>query len=276
MPELPEVETIKTQLNKSLTGLVFNRLEMLDKKAARFVDSKSLQKIIGVKIKRVKRRAKILLLEFNNNYCLVFHLKMTGQIILNNSGINYLPNKHTRLILYFSKQKKIYFQDLRKFGWVKILYNKNLDSNLLNHILGPEPFDKSFSLEYFSKELGKTKKPIKTFLLDQTKIAGIGNIYANEALFVAKIYPGLSSNKLNERQIKKLHQAIKKVLAKGIELKGASDQDYLDAHGNKGEYQKHFLVYKRKGENCKFCKKPIKRIALGGRGTFYCSQCQRI
>lgn len=270
MPELPEVETIKRQLSKFLPGLTLKQLELLDDKAGRFLTQKDLNKILKTKVKAIERRAKILLLRFVNDHYLAVHLKMTGQIILKSDNTKHLPNKHTRAVLYFSQDKTVYFQDLRKFGWLKIISCQQL----LAEKLGPEPLGKDFTLQYFVKILKNSRRPIKILLLDQNKIAGIGNIYANEALFLAGVNPQQQANKLNHSQANKLFQQIILVLKKGIDLGGASDSDYLNAYGGKGKYQEHFLVYRRQNKPCLNCQTMISRISLGGRGTFYCSACQ--
>ena len=271
MPELPEVETIKRQLGKFLPGLTLRKLDFLDDKASRFIEKDKLSKILNAEIKGVARRAKMLLLEFSNNYYLAFHLKMTGQIILKSDSTKHLPNKHTRAVLYFSQNKTVYFQDLRKFGWLKIISHQTL----MAEKLGPEPLGKEFTLFYLEKILEKSSRPIKVYLLDQTKVAGLGNIYANEALFLAGINPCLPANKLSRQQARKLYKQIIFVLKKGIDLGGASDSDYLNAYGGKGKYQEHFLVYRQQDKPCLNCQTMIKRISLGGRGTFYCPQCQK-
>ncbi|OGK64713.1 DNA-formamidopyrimidine glycosylase [Candidatus Roizmanbacteria bacterium RIFOXYB2_FULL_41_10] len=271
MPELPEVETIKRQLATHLPGLSLIKLEFLDAKTGRFIDQKELVHIIGKKIRALKRRAKILLLEFENGYYLAIHLKMTGQIILKGEHTKHLPNKHTRAVLYFQKGKTIYFQDLRKFGWLKITNRQKL----MAEKLGPEPFGPEFTLSYLQDRLKKSNRPIKIFLLDQSQIAGIGNIYANEALFLAKIRPQTRAKEISLNKAKILYQQILAVLKKGIELGGASDSDYLNAYGSRGQYQEHFLVYRRQGQPCPNCQALIKRISLGGRGSFYCPQCQK-
>jgi len=274
MPELPEVEIIRSQLNRHLPGLTLKQIEFLDPKAKRYIEKARAAKIIGQAVVEVGRRGKILTIKFANNYYLVFHLKMTGQVILRNAQVDYLPNKHTRAILYFSKKEVIFFQDLRRFGWLKILKPEELSTKLLKEKYGPDPLGANFTLAYFQSQLAKTQKPIKVFLMDQSKIAGIGNIYANEALFLAKINPQKKANKLTKKEAERLFKQIKFVLQKGIDLGGASDNAYLNAYGKKGKYQKHFLVYRRQGQPCFNCKTKIKRIVVGGRGTFYCPKCQ--
>jgi len=164
------------------------------------------------------------------------------------------------------------FCDLRKFGWIKLVGNKKQLGRILSEF-GPEPLD-DLDFGTFKKILTSTRRPVKILLMDQKKISGVGNIYANDALFLARIDPRRPANKVTEKEAKKLFQAIEKVLKAGIKYRGASDQYYLDALGHKGSYQDHFLVYGRDGKKCFGCQGKIKRIKIGGRGTFYCPVCQ--
>ncbi len=275
MPELPEVETIKRQLGNRLPGHALSGLNILDEKAGRYLKAGDIGRAVGQRVERVDRRAKVLLLHFDNGYVLAFHLKMTGQVILGNPNTGHLPDKHTRVILNFSGGTVIFFQDQRKFGWLKIIPAKALAQGLFKDRLGPEPFDTLFTVSYFQKELARSRLPVKLYLLDQRKIAGVGNIYANEALFLAKIHPTTVSRSLSNAQSRALHRRLLEVLEKGIRLGGASDNSYLNAFGEKGEYQNHFLVYRRQNQPCPVCGTPITRITLGGRGTYLCPKCQK-
>jgi len=280
MPELPEVETIKRGLEKKIVGLTIKSVEVFTSKS--FQGDKG--KIIPKKIIGIIRRAKILIIEFRDNYLLV-HLKMTGQLIFrkfsmtNNQfsiktkryDVGELPNKYTRVIIEFNNKDKLYFNDLRKFGWMKIV--KNLD----NLKLGPEPLEKEFTFEYFKKMLKKSRRPIKIIIMDQQNLSGVGNIYATEALFYAQIYPGKPANSLSDIEILRLRKSIIKVLKMGIANLGSSSKDeaFRDIEGNKGSMQKHFAVYEREGLDCPGCKGKIKKIKLGGRGTYFCVNCQK-
>jgi len=279
MPELPEVETIRRQLNDFLPGKKLTAYKILDPKFKRYLDQKRLRECKNKKIVKVERIAKVLLIRFENNLYLAFHLKMTGQVILWDKKIEKkreeLPNKHTRVILNFSQGLVIYFQDMRRFGWIKVLTKKELQTNLLKEKIGPEPFSKKFTRLYFYKQTQKSNQAIKLLLLDQKKIAGIGNIYANEALYLAGVQPQRKANQLTLKEKKAVYKTSKSVLRKGIKYGGASDNAYLNAFGEKGEYQEHFLVYRRDGKKCRKCNNKIKRIKLGGRGTFYCPTCQK-
>lgn len=281
MPELPEVETIRIQLNQVLKGLRIAGVEVL--KAKSFQGDK--REIIGKKIVGVERRAKIILIQLSGDYCLAIHLKLTGQLIYKKSKIQVksqkagpyeigtLPNKYTRVIINFTDGSKLYFNDLRIFGWVKVV-------NRLPELekLGPEANDeKTFSLVYFKQILSRSKKPVKLVIMDQEKLAGVGNIYANEALFIAGIDPRRPANSLTMGDIKILRYSILRILRDAIKHKGTSDTDeaYRQISGEKGNFQNFLQVYGRAGQKCPKCSGVIKRIKIGGRGTFYCPACQR-
>ncbi len=295
MPELPEVETIRLQLDKLLLNKTITAVSVLSPR--NFIGDK--KNLIGRKILSVKRRAKVILMELNNGDYLAVHLKMTGQLIYrekekislgkDNCGrydVSVLPNNYTRVIISLNKGK-LYFNDLRKFGWMKVLKISNFKFQISNSgqqkldkiaggSYGPEPFDKGFTEEYLQNIFAKTSRPIKLILLDQEKIAGIGNIYASEVLFKAGILPMKPAKKLGDKDIKILREAVIKILTKAIKQKGTSDKDeaYRQSNGEKGNYQNYLKVYGRNNEKCPKCHGIIKRIKIGGRGTFYCPQCQ--
>lgn len=274
MPELPEVETIKRQLTKHLPGLTLEKVLVHEPKLRTFLDPAELTQVIGQRLAAVERRAKVLLWRFENNHYLAFHLKMTGQVVISNRQFHNTPGPSNRATLIFSDQTEIYFRDWRKFGWIKVLKAEQLSQELFRQALGPEPFSSEFTVEYFQSILNRSNKPIKVLLLEQSLIAGIGNIYANEALFLAGIDPRRRSRDLKPNETAKLYQTIKEVLEKGINLGGASDNSYLNAYGRQGQYQNHFLVYRRQNRPCVNCQHSIVRVTLGGRGTFYCPHCQ--
>ena len=281
MPELPEVETIKLQLNSILPGLVIKEIEILSPKS--FGGEK--KEIVGKKITGIQRFGKMLVIGLDNGLSLGIHLKMTGRLIyrgnkqpknlqIGDPKIQKLPSKHTRVVIHFTNGDRLYFNDLRKFGWMRVL--DSIKREALSGKLGIEPFTKNYTLENFQKVLGKSKKPIKLLLMDQEKIAGVGNIYANEALFCTRISPKTPANQLKSDQVKKLFDCISRVLKNGIKWRGASDDAYLDAFGQKGEVQKHFLVYDQKGKSCSNeCGGKIEKIMLSGRGTYFCQICQK-
>lgn len=267
MPELPEVETISSQLNRALKGLVVRQVQVLSPK--NFIGKP--KDLMGQEITGVDRRAKMIIIRLANGQCLAVHLKLTGQLIY---APRQLPNKFTRVIIEFNDGSRLFFNDIRKFGWLRIACEKELQTEKL----GPEANnEKTFSLGYFEGILGRSRKPVKQVLLDQEKVAGIGNIYANEALFLAGILPSRPANSLKEDETKRLRDSILKVLKEAIKHKGTSDRDeaYRQITGEKGRHQNYLRVYGRKGQPCRKCKGLIKRIAIGGRGTFFCPACQR-
>ncbi len=284
MPELPEVETIRRQLEKAILNKKITKIEVLSRK--QFPQSPKL--VLNEKIIGVERRAKILIFRLSHGKNLVAHLKLTGQFIwiphppaggknrvklkktIQTIG-KYLPSKSTRVIVTIGKGK-LFFNEMRKFGWIKLLNNEQLDKELKRY--GIEPFKIGFTLANFEKSLTNTKRPIKTVLLDQEKVAGIGNIYANESLYLARINPLIQSNQLKKEQIKSLRNNLLKVLRLGLKYGGASDEYYLHPDTSKGTYQNHFLIYGKAGKSCKKCGSVIKRISLGGRGTYFCPRCQ--
>lgn len=281
MPELPEVETLRLQLTKLLIGQVIKSIQILNRKS--FTGETRL--ILGAKIENIRRFAKILVIDLANDYSLAIHLKLTGQLIyrggkqpknlqISDPLLVRLPNKHTRVVINFTSGDILYFNDLRIFGWMKVVKRQNISD--LTGKLGPEPL-KDLNLKGFKKILGSSKKPIKLILMDQEKIAGVGNIYANEALFLAKIHPKTSANKISEHAAEILFDKLLEVLKEGIKWGGASENNFRDALGRKGWLQEHFYVYSKKGEACpNRCKGKIERITLGGRGTFFCPSCQKL
>ena len=283
MPELPEVETVKKELAKRIIGQKIVQVKILEKK--QFFGDPEL--IIDQKIVKLWRRAKILAVDING-LTLLIHLKMTGQIIyLSNKkklisvghplpfGPDQLPNKMTRIIIGLDDGSRLFFNDSRKFGWLKVLTKKQAESELSS--LGPEPLGKDFTLKYFINSLKKTRRTVKTVLLDQAVVAGIGNIYANEALFEAEIDPRRQANSLSDQEIAKLHQAIKRILLEAINYGGtsAADQAYIKPDTSPGRYQEKLRVYQRNGQKCYRCGGIIARFNQNGRSTFWCPGCQK-
>ena len=274
MPELPEVETIRRDLSKLIVGKKILGLKTNTPKQVQPSLAVVKKAVVGAKIKDIKRRAKLLLIYLDNGKVLVVHLKLTGRLLVREKDDP--QDDWQRIVFSLSGNKELRFADLRKFGWIKLVENeKELDKLLVG--FGPEPLD-SLSLEEFRKIVSSSSRPIKVLLMDQTKIAGVGNIYASDALFLAKIHPARPAKDLSPSEQEKLFEAIKKVLKAGIRYRGASDQYYLDALGHKGKYQEHFLIYGREEKKClrKGCSGVIKKIKLAGRGTYFCSHCQRL
>jgi len=270
MPELPEVETIKRDLSRLIVGKEILNLWTNTPKQIRPSLSLVKKAVVGKKIRKIARRAKLIQIFLNDGQVLVIHLKLTGRLLYREKTAK--PDDWVRVLISLSGGKEIRFADLRKFGWIKLIKNKEGLKKLLSEF-GPEPLN-DLDFKTFKKILASTSRAVKIVLMDQKKISGIGNIYASEALFLARIDPRRSANKLTEKETKKLYQAIERVLRAGIKYRGASDQYYLDALGHKGSYQDHFLVYGRTGQKCFGCQGRVKRLVVGGRGTFYCPHCQ--
>ncbi|MBI2458998.1 MAG: bifunctional DNA-formamidopyrimidine glycosylase/DNA-(apurinic or apyrimidinic site) lyase [Parcubacteria group bacterium] len=291
MPELPEVETIVRDLNNQLKNKKILAIESRDKKVWQ-VAAGELKNILGKKINAVKRRAKMIVIDLGERY-LIMHLKMTGQLVYKNKVSliaggqptrlpdgqvrgegKELPNRFTRVIFKFNDRSALYFNDVRRFGWIKLAARDKFIE--FNGSLGLEPLSSDFTLEYFNKILSpRPKTSIKQALLEQKYIAGIGNIYADEALFAAGIKPFRRVKTLKPAEIKKLWLAIPKVLRSAIKHRGTSFNDYVDAQGETGNFIKYLKVYGRAREDCKNCGQPVKKIKLGGRGTHWCDNCQK-
>lgn len=271
MPELPEVETIRRDLNRLIVGKKILDITTDSAKQVKPSLAKVKKAVVGTKIKKIERRAKLLQIFLSNGQILAIHLKLTGRLLVRKKKTP--KDNWQHVIISLSGNKELRFADLRKFGWIKLIKNQKELKKLLAEF-GPEPMD-DLTLKLFQKVLASSRRAIKLVLLDQKKISGIGNIYANDALFLARIDPRRPANKVSEKEAKRLLQTIEKVLKAGIRYRGASDQYYLDALGHKGSYQDHFLVYGRTGKKCFNCKGEIKKIKLGGRGTFYCPKCQQ-
>lgn len=295
MPELPEVETIRRDLESSLLGCKLVSSEIIFEKTARNGAAFFENALVGKKLKSVSRRGKLLILQFAPDIFLLVHLKMTGQLIYikgnkkiagghslsKKSENNFLssiggtlPNKHTRAIFSFAGGGKLFFNDLRKFGYLKIVDKKEL-ALILETNYGPEPLEAALNFSYLSKILKGKKTKIKALLLDQKLVSGLGNIYVDEALFAAGILPQRQAETLNEEEIKKLLKAINSIIKKAILHRGTTFSDYRDSEGKKGNFSKFLQVYGRGKELCKKCGKPLHKTKIAGRGSHYCLNCQK-
>ncbi len=274
MPELPEVQTIVNQLNQTVVG---NRIEAADVLFAKPLNVSAAdfkKKTEGVKFQKFLRRAKLIIAVFSSGFCAVFHLKLTGRLLLLKESDSI--SKHSHLVFHLDGGRKLVFEDFRKFGYVKLLKSDELEDLFKKEKFGPEPLDKSFTLEKFKELL--SKKPnakIKPLLMDQTFVAGVGNIYAQESCFCAKILPTRKIGTLADNEISDLYHCLLKILETAIVKKGSSVDAYLTIYGKEGEYVPLLKVYGRGGEKCLRCGATLKEIRLGGRGTVYCSKCQK-
>lgn len=283
MPELPEVETIREGLSKKIIGKSIINIKVLNKKS---FDGK-IEDVMGAKIIDIQRRAKLIRIKLDNDLNLLFHLKLTGQLIVINHNERFagghpshdwhakLPNTNTRIIFDFSDNIKLFFNDLRKFGWCKVLKNDAI-AEIFNKEFGLEPFSKDFQIEYLLQKVKKIpNRTIKQFLMDQKIIAGIGNIYADEILFESGIMPTRKVKDLKLSEWQKIHKNILEVLKLGIKYGGTTDSDYVRSDGSKGGMQNYLKVYHRTGKKCFNCSGVVKRMTIGGRGTHYCPVCQK-
>lgn len=279
MPELPEVETVRRGLNNLTLQQPIQGGEVLLPRTLAYPPeiAEFWQGIIGVAIAKWHRRGKYLLAELesdSNPSWLGVHLRMTGQLLWLSQDSPL--HKHTRIRLFFPDNQELRFVDTRTFGKVWYCPPKTELTSVITGLskLGPEPFADDFSLEYFSQKLRNRRRQIKTLLLDQAIVAGIGNIYADEALFISGILPHTVASDLKPQQIKKLHQGIIDVLQTSIDKGGTTFSDFLNLLGVSGNYGDAALVYGRQNQPCKVCQTPIKKIKLAGRSAHYCPQCQ--
>ncbi len=287
MPELPEVETIKLELERPIKNKKITSVEIRLTKEVKNSKSEFLKKVQGVMVKNVRRRAKTLIFDLDNGHHLVFHLKLTGQLIYRDKAgklgggghpiqpdLEKLPNKYSHVIFNFSDGSRLFFNDLRQFGWVKLVNDDELAEMALE--FGPEPLDKNFTFGKFKEIISKKKfTAIKPLLMDQKFLTGLGNIYAQEAVFCAGILPTRAVNKINESELKKLYQCLQKILKFAITKKGTSVDAYVDVFGRAGSMAAYLKVYGRVGEQCRRCGAIIKAIKQGSRTTCYCPKCQR-
>ena len=272
MPELPEVETIVRTLAPAVRGRVVADVELLYRPLLRAGGRKSLDALRGRRILNVRRRGKLLLLELEGGRTLVFHLKMTGQFLIVGAGEPL--DKHTRLVIRFEDGvNEVRFRDVRKFGFLLCLEGEPEAVCAELAGLGPEPLE--VELSEFESILRARRGRIKSLLLDQRRLAGIGNIYADEMLFEARIHPETAASSIRRDRVERLCKAMKRVLASAIEAKGSTLQDYRDAEGQAGSFQFSHQVYDRTGEPCVACGTLIKMKRVGGRSSHFCPKCQR-
>lgn len=270
MPELPEVETIRKGLQKFLVGHVIERIGI---RMAKMFHGEA-ENCIGAKIVAARRFGKGLVIDLSNGYSIAIHVKMTGQLLYYRRPVKDL-DKHVHVIFHLDNNSLLIYRDMRQFGWVHIVKTEGVSALPFFKSLGKEPL-KDLTREHFSEILKKSRMPIKSLLMDQRKIAGVGNIYANDALYLARIYPTRPASSLSSEESTQLFTAVENVLKKGIKAGGASEWHYMDVLGRKGKYQNFFLVYRKNGKPCKRCGTLIESIRLGGRGTFYCPTCQKV
>ena len=270
MPELPEVETVKNQLAPHIIGHTIAKVTLLWDRMVKGQDPAEFLKLVaGQNILDMTRQGKYMIVHLGSGNKLIIHLKMTGSLLLGKADSE-VP-QYTRAIIHLDDGQNVFFRDPRKFGVLKLIKNtKEIDAKL-----GPDPLEKEFTLKYFTEGLSKRTAPIKAFILEQKFIAGVGNMYADEALFLARIDPRRASNTLKKTEIKRLFDAIHEVLIAGLKYGGASVVTYYHPDGSVGTAHQHFNVAHNQKKECPVCGGPIERVVVRGRGSYYCPKCQK-
>jgi len=269
MPELPEVETVKNELLPHVIGRIITGITPFWEGIVREPSFEEFcSRIIGQKITGITRHGKYLFFSLSSDDLLIIHLKMTGSLIIGQNSSE--PPKHTRAIIHLDNDTSIFFRDPRKFGLMRLVRDKD---SVINK-LGPEPLEDDFTLQVLARLLARRKAPIKALLTDQALIAGIGNMYADEALFAARIHPLRSGESLTPEEIERLYHAIRRILWSAIDNKGASVANYFRPDGTPGTAHFEFKVAHGTGKYCANCGSPITRIVVRNRGTYFCPRCQ--
>jgi len=289
MPELPEVEVVKRSLTRKVQNLIIQKVNIKDSKLRYHIDKNKFRKITGLRIKKIERKSKFLLFFLSKNFIMMVHLGMTGKFFfvdrkntkLKTSfyyNIDYKKEqKYDRVEFILNKNQKLIYNDVRKFGFIKLLSNKEYKDNFHLIHLGPEPLKNTFNYTYFKNYIKGRSRVIKDILMDQKFVSGLGNIYANEILFLSKVKPSRKVKNLKEFELKKIINFTKEVLKNAIELGGSSIKDFSSSNGKKGSFQQHFNVYGKKGATCTntTCRSIIVKSSISNRSTFFCDNCQK-
>lgn len=273
MPELPEVETIRTDLQKVLVGEKITKIEYKIPKMLQPSPKKFLDGVVGKEVLSFSRVAKLLLMHFKEGGTVALHLKLSGRLFIRSKSDP--EEKYTYVVFNFDNNLQLRFSEMRKFGYVKYVCDDN-EVDVIKKGYGPEPLTKHFTAEYLNGVLKKTTRAIKVVIMDQKKIGGIGNIYADEALWYAKIHPERKANSLSKAEVKALFKNINLVIKQGIQDRGTTVDSYVDAYGAKGSHSQRLQVFRRDKQPCPRCGTIIKKIRVGGRGTHFCPTCQTI
>ncbi len=287
MPELPEVETVRRGLSELIIGKHVARTENDTPKSFPNALADVNQFLVSAGIVAIRRRAKVLMIDLSTEYSLVIHLKMTGQLVYvdkdarfgaghpNDSLVNTLPDKSTRVTVEFTDGSKLFFNDQRKFGWVKLMPTVEIPNLPFMKKVGPEPLELDFTPKQFANRFtrrGRTN--IKAAILDQSVVAGVGNIYADESLWGAKIHPQRLVQTITAVEFKKLYTELRQVMNLSIEKGGSSNRNYVNAEGKRGSYMDFARVFRREGLPCPRCGTTIEKLRVAGRGTHICPYCQ--
>ena len=273
MPELPEVETVRTGLAPVLTGRRFDRVEIRDTRLVRpFEPAAVAAELEGERVEAIERRGKYLVVRFESGRALLIHLRMTGSLRHAPAGTA-ADDPHCRAVVRLDDGSDVIYRDVRRFGTWLLVDAEELDPYLAAR-LGGEPLERTFTARRLGARLEQRRAPVKAVLLDQRTIAGMGNIYADEALWRARIHPLREARSLDAEEIKRLTRGVKDALRAGIARQGATLRDYAQPDGRRGRMQHEFKVYGRGGEPCDHCGTPIEKTRVAGRGTWYCPRCQ--
>jgi len=287
MPELPEVETVRRGLSKLIIGRTIMAAQTDNPKSFPNARGQVEAFLLGAKVTDIRRRAKVLMIDLSTNYTLVTHLKMTGQLVYRgekvfgaghptDSLIGELPDKSTRVTLQFTDESKLFFNDQRKFGWMKLIPTDEVAELPFMQKVGPEPLDDYFTPKQFTERFTRrSRTSIKAALLDQTVIAGVGNIYADESLWGAKIHPQRQVNTITPAESEALYIELRLVMNLAIDKGGSTDKNYVNAEGKRGSYMDFARVFRREGLACPRCGTTIIKLKVAGRGTHICPHCQR-
>jgi len=272
VPELPEVEVVRRRLLTCLPGLVVRDVRVHDATVCDLPEDELRRTIAGRRVLGLRRRGKYLMIDLGEPVAagrlLVVHLRMTGQLLFRPEP----RGRPARFVITFDPSTELHFYDMRRFGRLWSLDPR--DEEAFFAALGPEPFSAAFDVAYLRRALAERRAPLKAFLLDQRRIAGVGNIYADEALFRARLNPLRAAGTVGPREAQRLHAALLETLQAGIDHEGSSIESFIDPAGRRGSFQEILNVYQRTGEPCRVCGTAIERVVVGGRGTHYCPRCQ--
>ena len=289
MPELPEVETVRRGLAELIIGKVVVSSENDTAKGFPNTDADVRQFLYGSTVTAIRRRAKVLMIDLSTEYSLVIHLKMTGQLVFvdkeerfgaghpNDSLVNALPDKSTRVTITFKDGSKLFFNDQRKFGWVKLMPTVEIPELPFMKKVGPEPLELDFTAEQFAARFARRGRTnIKAAILDQSVVAGVGNIYADESLWGAKVHPKRLVETITAEEFQLLYTDLREVMNLSIEKGGSSNRNYVNAEGKRGSYMDFARVFRREGLPCPRCGTTIEKLRVAGRGTHICPHCQTL
>lgn len=275
MPELPEVETIRLALEPALVGRRFERVEIRDSRLVRPFEPRAVaDELEDERVGSLERRGKYLIVRFESGRALLIHLRMTGSMRHDPRGLR-AEDPHRRAVVRLDDGSDVAYRDVRRFGTWLLLEPGELDEYLAAKV-GVEPLERAFTTRHLARRLDGRRAPLKAALLDQRTVAGLGNIYVDEALWRARIHPLRMAGDLDADEIAGVVRGIKEALRLGIARQGASLRDYATPDGRRGRMQDRFRVYDRAGEPCPRCGTPIEKIRVAGRGTWYCPNCQRL